>query len=151
MKFIIKILHSILKIKWKVTKPVTVGVRILLIQNNKVLLVKHTYDKAWYLPGGGVKKGESYKEAICRELKEEIGVELNNIELFGVYNNFYENKSDNIIVFKSDNFKIKNKNSIEIEKIKFCEINNNLTELSPGTKRRLKEYLEDEIPYFGMW
>lgn len=151
MKFIIKCIHIISKIKWKVVKPITVGVRIILIDNNKVLLVKHTYDDHWYLPGGGVKKRESFEEAICRELEEELGIEIDGMNLFGVYNNFSEGKNDNIIIFESENFQMNNKKSIEIEEFKFCEIDDTLKGLSPGTKRRLKEYLEGNKPYFGMW
>lgn len=51
----------------------TLGARAIIINhNNQVLLVKHTYQPHWYIPGGGVKKGESIKAAIIRELKEEL-------------------------------------------------------------------------------
>ncbi|WDV47852.1 NUDIX domain-containing protein [Clostridiaceae bacterium M8S5] len=151
IKVIIKFVLRILKIKNKILKPTTVGVRIILIKNNKVLLVRHTYDNYWYLPGGGVKKKESFERAICRELKEELGTEIYDMKLFGVYNNFYENKNDNIIMFESKKFKIHDKSSIEIEEYKFCKIDDTLKGLSPGTRRRLKEYLEGNDPYHGMW
>ena len=31
----------------------------------------------WVLPGGGLIKGESHLRAVCREAKEEIGLDLN--------------------------------------------------------------------------
>jgi ADP-ribose pyrophosphatase YjhB (NUDIX family) len=43
---------------------------IVLNAQNQILLVKHTYQSHWYIPGG-VKKQESAKAAILRELKEE--------------------------------------------------------------------------------
>lgn len=50
----------------------TLGVRgVVLDQEGRVMLVKHTYIEGWHLPGGGVENGESGPEAMCREIKEE--------------------------------------------------------------------------------
>lgn len=38
----------------------------------------------WEIPGGGVEFGETFKEAIVREIKEEVGVEIEVIELLGI-------------------------------------------------------------------
>ncbi|OGK59495.1 hypothetical protein A3G65_00075 [Candidatus Roizmanbacteria bacterium RIFCSPLOWO2_12_FULL_37_7b] len=35
-----------------------------------------TYKKPWQFPGGGLEFGESLEECLLRELKEEIGVEV---------------------------------------------------------------------------
>jgi 8-oxo-dGTP pyrophosphatase MutT (NUDIX family) len=41
-----------------------------------VLLVRHTYGrrKVWYLPGGGVHRGELPLRAAAREMEEELGL-----------------------------------------------------------------------------
>lgn len=41
------------------------------------------------LPGGGVKGGETPLEAACREMKEELGVEVEVITELGVVHDFY--------------------------------------------------------------
>lgn len=61
------------RIYWRLTKPRTIGVRaVLLDSDDRVALVRHTYTDQWYLPGGGVKKGESMEAALRRELEEEL-------------------------------------------------------------------------------
>ena len=57
------------------TRAVTLGVRAVVFDEaGRVLLVRHTYTPGWYLPGGGVDRGESAEAAVVRELVEEAGV-----------------------------------------------------------------------------
>ncbi len=52
-----------------VRNPFTLGVRVIVEdRNSRVLLVRHSYVTGWYLPGGGVDKGETMEEAACREV-----------------------------------------------------------------------------------
>lgn len=60
---------------WYVTRPRVFGVAAApLTDQGKVVLVKLTYRKGWFLPSGGRKVDESSREAILRELREEIGL-----------------------------------------------------------------------------
>lgn len=151
MKILSNILYKCAKIFWRVTKPVTAGTRIMLIKDNKALLVKHTYQEHWYLPGGGVKKGETFEEAIKREVKEELGGKLECIKLFGVYNNFYEYKNDHVVIFLSQNFSITGDTDKEIEAFDYFEIDNLPKNTSPGTRKRIEEYISGQDNNFGRW
>jgi len=55
-----------------------IRVAALIVEDGRVLLVRH--EKAersyWLLPGGGVDYGESLPEALVRELREEVRVEV---------------------------------------------------------------------------
>lgn len=51
-----------------------VAARVLIIQDNKVLLVKESSDEWWALPGGGIDHGETIEASLRREIEEELGV-----------------------------------------------------------------------------
>ena len=51
-----------------------VAARALVIQDNKVLLVKETLEKWWAFPGGGVDHGETVELSLTREIEEELGI-----------------------------------------------------------------------------
>lgn len=51
-----------------------VAIRVLIVQDDKVLLVKESSDDWWALPGGGVDHGETVESSLVREVEEELGV-----------------------------------------------------------------------------
>ena len=50
----------------------------ILVRGAEILLVRHEKDgrSYWLLPGGGVDYGETAGEALCREFREEVGLEI---------------------------------------------------------------------------
>lgn len=53
-------------------------VRAIIEKDGKLLLIKRVKDAGthWVFPGGGVDDGESHKQALIRECKEELGVDV---------------------------------------------------------------------------
>jgi ADP-ribose pyrophosphatase YjhB (NUDIX family) len=49
---------------------------VVINSNSEILLVKAPGSEFWMLPGGGIKVGETPKNAAKRELQEECGVEI---------------------------------------------------------------------------
>ncbi len=127
---------------------VTIGPRaIILNADNQVLLVKHTYQPHWYLPGGGLKKGESVKVALLRELKEEVGlVTTVEPELFAIYHHTYLGVNDYPIIFIIKRYSISPIRSPEIEQVEWFSYDKLPAMISPGTKRRLDEYFTHSVP-----
>jgi len=155
-KYLYKILYPLARIYWGIFQPATFGVRLLLINDGKVLLVSHTYIPGgrWMMPGGGLGRGDTYESAIKRELKEELNIDMANIELAGVYMNQTEGKRDNVILFRSEdavnevNIKI---DPAEIIEYKFHDLDNLPDDIADGHRRRIEEYKAGKLPGFGEW
>ena len=133
-------------------RPLTLGVRVMMIQNDQVVLVRHTYMNSWFMPGGGVKRGETLDHAARREAHEETGAALNNLRLVGAYTNFKEWKSDHNILFLSTDFTISGKHDLEIAEIRFFSLDALPPDLLPGHRRRLEQYRDGKpLDPFGEW
>ncbi len=64
-----------MKLNWFVRRPRTFGAHALaLTPGRKIILVKLRYAPGWRMPGGGRGEDEDPREAILRELREEIGM-----------------------------------------------------------------------------
>ena len=133
-----------LRAYWWIRRPVTLGVKgVLLDEEGRVLLVRHTYQPGWHLPGGGVKSGESLIDAVIREVREETGhlVEERPDDAFGIYCNFTEFKSDHVAVFVFRRWQqLKpHRRSPEIDEFGFFSLAALPAETTPATRRRLDE------------
>ncbi|WP_404454220.1 8-oxo-dGTP diphosphatase [Virgibacillus necropolis] len=63
----------------------------ILIQQNKILLLKKPR-RGWYAtPGGKMEQGESIKESVIREYREETSLHLQNPELAGAFTFIVQN------------------------------------------------------------
>ncbi len=51
--------------------------------DDRIVLARAVEDSGLYLPGGGVELGETYEEALARELQEEISAELLSLVYVG--------------------------------------------------------------------
>ena len=65
------------------TFTVTAGA-VIQNEEGKVLLLKHTFraGSGWGLPGGFLEGGEQPIDGLRRELREEIGLEMEQLEFF---------------------------------------------------------------------
>lgn len=77
---VLRAIAPVHRLWWRVRKPNTFGVKILLRDSSgRFLVVRHSYSdpKRWGLPGGGYRPDrETPAEAAAREVAEELGLTL---------------------------------------------------------------------------
>ncbi|KAF0109072.1 MAG: MutT/NUDIX family protein [Anaerolineaceae bacterium] len=63
-----------------------VGAATLIVdEQNRLLLLHRSDNDCWGPPGGAVELGEVVEDAARREVREETGLELGDLSLFGVF------------------------------------------------------------------
>ncbi|WP_078083614.1 NUDIX hydrolase [Microbulbifer mangrovi] len=76
------------KIRWNISYALTdkfvVGMVYFVERNNQLLLVRHSYQDKWALPGGWVERNESFEESARRELDEELNIKIDDFEVLEV-------------------------------------------------------------------
>ena len=71
----------------------------ILVENNKILLIQHHKNnkKYWLIPGGGNDWGETTKQALIREYKEETNLDIEVDEFLFFSETIYPNKERHIL------------------------------------------------------
>ena len=63
-----------------------VGAAVLIVNHeNRLLLLERSDSRCWGPPGGAVELGEEVETAARRETLEETGLDIDGMELFGVF------------------------------------------------------------------
>lgn len=138
-----KLANALRRLYWWIRRPITIGARAIVTDGQSVLLVKHSYLRDWYLPGGGVGRGETFQDVVRRELKEEVGFVFDgSFSLLATHSNFGEYKNDHIVLFEAKTATFEPKGRGEVKEAKFFAFDQLPTDISPGTRRRIEEYLK---------
>ena len=75
LRLVITAAHGLLRLGWFIRRPRTFGAHALaLTPEGKAILVRLRYAPGWRLPGGGRAEDEDPRDAVLRELREEIGM-----------------------------------------------------------------------------
>jgi 8-oxo-dGTP pyrophosphatase MutT (NUDIX family) len=92
------------------------------------------------LPGGGIHRSETPIEAAAREVREEVGVATERLELRSIHRNHAEGKRDTIYLFTGFTTDRPKAASFEIEEAAFHPLDALPETVSAATLRRIAEY-----------
>jgi ADP-ribose pyrophosphatase YjhB (NUDIX family) len=123
----------------------TLGVRLAAFDaEGRVFLVRHSYLPGWYLPGGGVETGETARDAVMREAREEGGLELAaEPALFHLYHNVAPGRRDHVALFVAHGVSAAGERprGLEIVEAGFFEPGKLPETATPATRARVGEVL----------
>jgi 8-oxo-dGTP pyrophosphatase MutT (NUDIX family) len=128
--------------------PIAFGVTAIVDDEaGRVLLVRHSYQPGWHLPGGGVNAAEPPAEAILRELKEEVGLlESAAPELIGIFTRRIGWVTNLIALYRVGQARIAFTPNAEIREIIWADPRALPDGAVRGTRRRLAEFTDRTTP-----
>jgi 8-oxo-dGTP pyrophosphatase MutT (NUDIX family) len=154
-QIMVKLRTRLFQMWFRVARPMTLGVRGLVINDQgEVLLIRHTYTPGWYLPGGGVERGEPAIEALRRELVEEAGVALTQApDLIGIFSNHPNFRNDHVLLYRISPtiWEACEATSVgEIAEVGWFNPEALPEGTTAGTRRRVREWAND-LPLPPLW
>jgi 8-oxo-dGTP pyrophosphatase MutT (NUDIX family) len=104
LRTVYRVGYRVLRVYWRVAHPEKRGVKFLITRGGEVLLVRHTYGRqpGWEVPGGGVRRREEPAEAVRREAREELGVDIGDWRFLGDLFERIDGKRDRLWCFSSE-------------------------------------------------
>jgi 8-oxo-dGTP pyrophosphatase MutT (NUDIX family) len=151
-------LRGLFHLYWRFARGMTLGVRaVVLDSDDRVFLVKHSYVSGWHLPGGGVEVGETFLDALRRELMEEGRIELRDEPgdepvLHGIFLNSHVSRRDHVAIYLVRHFsqdRLPEPNH-EIIACGFFAATALPDDTTRGTRQRIAEVLEAK-PKIATW
>lgn len=145
-----RLFGRLLHLYFRFSRGLTLGVRAaVLTPSGEVLLVRHTYTPGWHMPGGGVETGETVREALVKELREEANIVLTGeARLHGLFFNRKTSRRDHVAVFVVRAFTQTEpkRPDREIAEIGFFPLDALPPATTPATRRRLAEIVDGAVP-----
>jgi 8-oxo-dGTP pyrophosphatase MutT (NUDIX family) len=134
------------KTYWRIAKPKTCGGRIIVVTDDKILLVQHRGSQTWNLPGGGISLDKNPAQETLRELYEETKIKLKSIDYqLGVYTTNGEGKRNTVFIFvKKLDQEITPSISLELKDAEWFAFDHLPQKTSPATLLRIAEFRKGE-------
>lgn len=137
----------------RIRRGMTMGVRGVAVDGEgRVLLVKHTYVYGWWLPGGGIERGQTAEDALVTEMREEAGLIVQGRPtLVSIHSNERYFRGDHVLVYRIDRFTMTDRSSHgEIAEIGWFDPANLPEDTHRGSRARLAEVF-GAGPFSPVW
>ncbi len=137
------LLHRLRKKLWKLLRPRTRGVKVMLFNAaGELMLIRNSYGRSelWVLPGGGICPFEAPEAAARREIKEELGCGLAGLALLSTHFSRSEGKRDTIFLFRGVAVGEPRADAFEVGEGDFFALDDLPPTTSAATLRRVAEY-----------
>lgn len=137
-------------------RGMTLGVRGAAVDAaGRICLVRHTYVAGWHLPGGGVEPGETARDAMVREFREEAEIVVEPgapLRLHGLYLNGAASGRDHVALYVTRAFTVRGPKAPdrEIAEARFFHLDALPEDATRATRARLRE-IDDGAPAPGRW
>ncbi|HSN81244.1 MAG TPA: NUDIX hydrolase [Polyangiales bacterium] len=102
IRVVYRLAHWGLRLLWFIRRPETTGALVAVWCRGRVLLVKNSYRSHLTLPGGYVKAREDRRTTAARELREEVGIQVQPKRLVHAYHgtHLFEHRKDTLDIYE---------------------------------------------------
>ena len=153
MRWLLAPLYRLQRRLWRILRPHTRGVKVMLFDEaGALLLVRHTYGRTdqFLLPGGGIRPFEEPAAAAAREMREELGCGVGDLIFVSTHCATGEGKRDTVHLYRARVQGPVRADGIEVAEAQFFLLDALPASVSPATRRRIDEY-RGHRPADGAW
>jgi 8-oxo-dGTP pyrophosphatase MutT (NUDIX family) len=142
MRILLAPLYRLRRLVWRVLRPHTRGVKVMVFNDaGELLLVRHSYGRTdqFMLPGGGIRPFEAPEAAAVREIREELGCGVEDLAFVSLHASAQEGKRDTVHLYRARAAGPVRVDGIEIDEARFFRLDALPPTVSPATLRRVAE------------
>jgi ADP-ribose pyrophosphatase YjhB (NUDIX family) len=143
MHGLIQFAHLVRRMLLRLFRVPTRGVKVMLFnRGDELLLIRNAYGNRglFVFPGGGIGRSESPADAARREVREEVGLEVEELTLVSTHVSTAEGKRDTIFLFTALVHGTPRIDDLEVEEARFFPLDALPATISPAALRRIAEH-----------